>query len=270
MSVIGNIGQFLIDNQETIGAIILVAFALILIVLLVRLIVKNSKKNKELKEAEAARTKLLEELIEVSKENNKELLAAIARVNDIDSKVDEITEKQGAIDDELLKQLERVAGGTVEEILAKAIPAAREADEESKKAVETPAPAPVVEEQVVEQVAEPVAVEQVAEPEPVVVEPVVEPTPVVVEPVAEPTPTVTFEPIVEQTPIAEPTPVAEPTSVAEPTPVVAQPEYFAPQREPVIADAEKVDPALAYMKRDAGIDKHGNVYTEEMLRDQIG
>ena len=243
MSVIGNIGQFLIDNQETIGAIILVAFALILIVLLVRLIVKNSKKNKELKEAEAARTKLLEELIEVSKENNKELLAAIARVNDIDSKVDEITEKQGAIDDELLKQLERVAGGTVEEILAKAIPAAREADEESKKAVETPAPEPVVE----EQVAEPVVVEQVAEPEPIVVEPV-----------AEPTPTVTFEPIVEQTPIAEP------------TPVVAQPEYFAPQREPVIADAEKVDPALAYMKRDAGIDKHGNVYTEEMLRDQIG
>lgn len=264
MSIIGRIGQFLIDNQELIGAIILIAFAIILIWFLVKLIIKNTKKNKEIEEAEAARTKLLEELIEVSKENNKELLAAIARVNDIDNKVEKINEKQGAIDDELLRQLERVAGGTVEEILAKALPTAREADEESKKAVETPAPAPVVE------------VEQVAESTPVVVEQVAEPTPVVVEPVAEPTPTVTFEPIVEQTPIAEQTPVAEqtqvaePTQVVEPTPVVAQPEYFAPQREPVIADAEKVDPALAYTKRDAGIDKHGNVYTEEMLRDQIG
>ena len=240
MSIIGRIGQFLIDNQELIGAIILIAFAIILIWLLAKLIIKNTKKNKEIEDAEAARTKLLEELIVVSKENNKELLAAIARVNDIDNKVEKINEKQGAIDDELLRQLERVAGGTVEEILAKALPTAREADEESKKAVETPAP--VVE----------------------------------VEPVAETTPTVTFEPIVEQTPIAEPTPVAEqtpvaePTQVVEPTPVVAQPEYFAPQREPVIADAEKVDPALAYTKRDAGIDKHGNVYTEEMLRDQIG
>ena len=263
MSIIGRIGQFLIDNQELIGAIILIAFAIILIWLLAKLIIKNTKKNKEIEEAEAARTKLLEELIEVSKENNKELLAAIARVNDIDNKVEKINEKQGAIDDELLRQLERVAGGTVEEILAKALPTAREADEESKKAVETPAPAPVAE---VEPVVEPtpVIVEPVAEPNPVVVEPVAEPTPVVVEPVAEPTPTVTFEPIVEQTPIAEPAPVVEPT------PVVAQPEYFAPQREPVIADAEKVDPVLAYTKRDAGIDKHGNVYTEEMLRDQIG
>ena len=35
-------------------------------------------------------------------------------------------------------------------------------------------------------------------------------------------------------------------------------------------DMHKAEPALAYMSRDANVDKYGNVYTEEMLRNQIG
>ena len=36
------------------------------------------------------------------------------------------------------------------------------------------------------------------------------------------------------------------------------------------AETTKDNPSLRYYTRDWGVDKHGNVYTEEMLREQIG
>ncbi len=76
------------------------------------------------------------------------------------------------------------------------------------------APAPAVEEPVVEPVEEPVE-EPVVEPTP---EPVEEPTPEPVEePVEEPTPEPVEEPVEEPTP--EPEPIVEPEVIPEPTPV---------------------------------------------------
>ena len=62
MSVIGRIGQFIIDYQAPIEAALLIMLALILVILLVRLIVKNAK-SKHAEEDD--RNKLLEELIKV-------------------------------------------------------------------------------------------------------------------------------------------------------------------------------------------------------------
>ena len=62
MSVIGTIGQFLIDYQDTLGVIVLVAFALLLLILLIRLIIKNAKRKKAVEERDVIIEGLLKQL----------------------------------------------------------------------------------------------------------------------------------------------------------------------------------------------------------------
>ena len=186
MSVIGTIGQFLIDHQDTIGTLVLVAFVLILLFLLIRLIVKNAERKK----AVAERDVLIEELM-------KKLGSADVAPAGISNKVD---------------------------IEAKV----------SELAVE---PA---------EVGEPAAI----------IEPVIEPT-AIIEPVIEPTAAI------EQVIPCDDEPIVEDYMEAE-----LQEEVAVQQQ--LQAMSEKVEPARAYTSRDAGVDKHGNVYTESMLMDQIG
>ena len=168
MGVIGTIGQFLIDYQDTIGVVVLIAFALLLLILLISLIVKNAKRKK----AVAARDKLIDELLAAAP-NNQAVLSVIAKYN---------------------------AGQDIEET--------KEATKEVTKEVTKEATEETTKEATEEAGTEkPQREEQAAD--------------------------------MQQAGIREP-------------------------------ELQKAEPARAYGSRDAGIDKHGNVYTESMLKEQIG
>ena len=300
MSVIGRIGQFLIDYQETIGAIAFIALVAILVVLMVRLIVKNARRKKEEK---AERDRLIEELLKVSNDN-KEILAALAKVTGIENETcaskrgsegGADSSKQGSLNEELIKQLESAAGGTVEEVVAKALQTAREYDEltrikethehmedaalqaEAKPQIDAAQQAEVnaqltneekqatakMEVELQEQVAEQIhdeLVHQFAEPTP-------QSAPEVV---TQSAPEVVTQPAPEVVNQLAPEVATQPAPQSEAAPTIAQPEYFAPKETVHITETEKAEPTRAYTSREVGVDKYGNVYTESMLMDQIG
>lgn len=285
MSVIGRIGQFMIDYQEVIGAIAFIALVAILVILLIRLIVKNARRKK----ADAAeRDRLMEELIKVSNDN-KEILSALAKVTGIDGKaeVEESTAeepKKGSINEELIKQLESAAGGTVEEVVAKALQTAREYDELTriKEAHEHAAVAHEVEPETEPQYE--VHVETETEPQD-------EQPALVIEPQPDPAEQKAFAIDEQLATIEQPAIVIDEqhataqmemelqAQVAEQIndelqqftqPEQVQPEQVQPAPQPAQQEATAVEPARAYMSREAAVDKYGNVYTESMLMDQIG
>ena len=164
MNIIGQIGQFMIDNQDIIGTIVLIALVAILLWLLISFMVRRHRKRKW---ENSERAELLGEVKKLSA-NNKILLDTLNRVGDEETVAE--TLKQIELNDSITSNIASEVGEDIANV--------EEAGEALDAAVE--------------------------------------------------------------------------------------------KAQDANGGLEKAEPALAYMSRDANVDKFGNVYTEEMLRDQIG
>ena len=208
MNVIGQIGQFMIDNQELIGTIVVIALAVILLWLLIAAIVKRHKKKKwENKE----RPELLGEVKKLS-ESNKVLMDTLTRVGD-------------------------------EETVAAALKQIEENESLASNAQETATAAEVTAEAATEVATN--ATEEVAEEAVSAVSEAGETVEAAAAEVQQ-----DFQQATQQT--------------------YEDQEFMRAVQQVAQQDMHKAEPALAYMSRDANVDKYGNVYTEEMLRNQIG
>lgn len=192
--------------------------------------------------------------------------------------------QEGKLDVSIIEDLERAAGGTVEEVMAKAMPVSREADirayeyreqikeQEIRHKLESEKPIPVEQSLQIEQVGEseqPIHSELKVEKQKsyelqsgLVIEPAtVIPTMPTIEELRPEMPVI-------QTADVQPQPENQiPTQVlTQESPPQVQPQVSMIQVEQSIL----VKPARVYESRYQSVDKHGNVYTEEMLMNQIG